>query len=161
MTLPACVLWIDPGGHSGLARLEHGGYFTAGQWDFTSACDRIGGLCQYYRSGMWIGWERYRIDVRRPQDDAYDAIGVSRVAQYLAARCGCRILDPQDPGDRDVATPAMLKHMGWWRPGEKDANAASQHLAAWLLRLSPGNVPASLAVKLSAARRAGTVGPGG
>lgn len=154
--LPACVLWIDPGGMSGLARLEdHGQKFHAGEWGFQDACTRIGGLAQHYRSSLWIGWERYRIDVSRPQDDAYDAIGVSRVAEFLGNAHGCRILDPQDPGDRNVASPAMLRQMGWWVPGKDDAQSAAQHMAAWLMRLPPGQVPASVAVLLSRARYPG------
>jgi hypothetical protein len=149
------VMWIDPGGLSGIARLERGREFSACEWPFMEACRIIVGCCAQYRQSLAVGWERYRIDVHRPQDDAYDAIGVSRVADWAAHTWGCQVLQPQDPGDRKVASPQLVQALGWWRPGEKDANAASQHLAAYLMRLPPGHVPSDLSVKLSAARHPG------
>lgn len=151
MTLPPCVLWIDPGDMTGLARLVRGREFHAGEWAFRDAGDRIYGCCAEWKSGLWVGWERYRIDPRKPQTHAYDAIGMIGVARYFATVFGCVILPPAQPDERNTASPAALKAIGWWIPGRDDAQSAAQHLAAWLQRT--GNTPPELSVRMAEARQ--------
>jgi hypothetical protein len=131
--LPPCVLWCDPGLTTGLAWFASGQHHT-GEWDFMAAGDRIEQTCREFGRGCWLGFERYDVDVHRPQDDANSAIEVIGVAKREAAKHHCRLLTPAAPGQRKVATMKMLKALSWWAPGKKDSQSASQHMLAWMLR---------------------------
>lgn len=140
------VLWIDPGDMTGLA-YYHPSTPAAmiDEFPFQVACAHIETICKIDRDRLLIGWERYDIDPSRPQTHAHDAIGVIGVARYFASFYGCHILPPAAPDDRKVATPKMLKHLGWWRPGKDDAQSAAQHLLAWLLRSGHAGVSEGIA----------------
>ncbi len=150
MNLSPAVLWIDPGLTSGLAILERG-EFRADELPFQAACDRIAGLCAHWKTALAIGWEKYAItpDTHKMtrQPEAMEVIGVAR---YFAAACHCQVLPPTAPSDRNVATPEMLKALGWWVPGKDDAQSAAQHLLAYLLRT--GTLPDREAAILASAR---------
>ena len=131
---PLAVLWIDPGLATGFAGLDHG-QFWADEFDWNAACDKITGYANYYRSMLYIGWERFTIrpDTHKmsPQPEAYEFPGVIR---YINHVYGCPLLSPAQPSERNVATPAMLKAIGWWTPGKDDAQSATQHLLACMIR---------------------------
>jgi hypothetical protein len=132
--LPPCVLWIDPGFMSGFARLERG-RFLADEYPFKEAGDRLYALAQHYGPAMWVGWERFTVNAethkKTPQPEAMEFIGVAR---FFCLSWRCRILTPAAPGDRNTATQAMLRQLGWWVPGKDDAQSAAQHMLSWLLR---------------------------
>jgi hypothetical protein len=148
--LPPAVLWIDPGNQTGFALLERG-RFTTYELPFQETGDRIYALCSIWKTALAVGWERFTIhpDTHKtsPEPDAMHVIGIAR---WMSATWHCRVLTPAAPGDRDVATPAKLHAIGWWRPGLDDSQSASQHMLAWLMRT--GQVPPDLARKLAAAR---------
>jgi hypothetical protein len=128
-------MWIDPGGMTGIATLEGGRTFHADEYPFQMACEYIEAWCMDYRGALHIGYEKFTIlpgtHKLSPQPEAYELPGVVR---YVATRNGSRLLSPAAPGDRSAATPEMLKAIGWWVPGKDDAQSASQHLLAFLLR---------------------------
>lgn len=134
--LPAAVLWVDPGGMTGLARYYSVYYkdrFWAAEYPFHGACDMIEDACSVWRTRLVIGWEQFVITPKThkltPQPDALHVIGVCR---YLAGKYGCRVL-PE--GQRHTPTPRdrrRLQALGWWVPGKDDAQSAACHMLLWL-----------------------------
>lgn len=157
--LPPCVLWMDPGGMTGLAwlwQLGGGSRFWAGEWPFQEAGECIEDTCQRYGPLLWIGWETYRARPGEPQHNARDAIEPIGMARYLAGKHGCRVLQEADRHTPDADDQAMLRAAGWWVPGKDDAQAAATHMMRWLRKT--GQMPPEVAAKMSAA--AGTVRTG-
>jgi hypothetical protein len=149
--LPPAVLWIDPGGMTGLARYEHG-QFTVDERPFEPACGLIWYMTAYYGPRLWVGWERYKPLPGKPQTNAADALEVIGVARFSAIEHDCVVLPEAAPGDRLTATMARLKAIGWWAPGKDDAQSAAQHMLAWMERV--GEVPPREREILRAARTA-------
>jgi hypothetical protein len=138
--LPPAVLWIDPGGMTGLAMYQKGGLpaFWANEYGFMDASGLIMAACTEYRDRLWVGWEAFHINAKThtKSADAHSAIEMIGVARFAAVANRCRVLSPANPGDRNVATQVMLNALGWWRPGKDDAQSAAQHMLAYMLRTS-------------------------
>ena len=133
--LPPVVMWIDPGKSTGLATYySPQGNFYAQERDFTTAGRYIFASCLNYGPMLAIGWENYTVRPNEPQTNAHDALEMIGVARWCALDNKCILLGEPQPGDRKVATMAMLKALGWWREGQDDAQSAAQHLLAWMLR---------------------------
>jgi hypothetical protein len=130
--LPPCVLWIDPGLVSGLAWLINGHQFHAGEYGFMETGTLIEQTCAQYEGTAWIGWERFTIFPHTPSIDAHHAIEMIGVTRRLATRYRCRILTPANQHTPKPPEQRRLKAIGWWRPGEKDAQSAAGHMLAWL-----------------------------
>jgi hypothetical protein len=150
--IPVCVLWIDPGGMTGLASLGHmGTRFHADEYPFREACDRVYGFCSYWKSALAIGWERFTITSqthkKSPQPEALEVIGVAR---WLAMSWGCQILTPAQQHTPGTADREQLQAIGWWVPGKDDAQSAACHMLRWLLATQ--NLPAREAGMLAEAR---------
>jgi hypothetical protein len=152
--LPPAVLWVDPGQMTGLAALVDGGTrFWAYEYGFMETGSAIERMCQHYRGNLWIGWEAFRIHPKTPPADAHHAIEMIGVTRRAATTWCCRQMTPagQPAGDRNVATMAMLKQLGWWVPGQDDAQSAAQHMLAWLMRTN--SMPPNVAAVVSEAAR--------
>jgi hypothetical protein len=106
---------------------------------FIWAGNHIESACQAWGRGLSVGWEKFTIHAKTPAADAHHAIEMIGVARRAALIHGCPILSPAAPGDRNVATMAKLKALGWWVPGKDDAQSAAQHALAWMLRTN--NLP--------------------
>ena len=152
MALHRCVTWLDPGDMTGIARLENGRDFHAGEYPFQEACERIHALCAHWRGGLAIGWERYVPSARRPQTHAADAMGIIGVARYLSAAYGCVVLPPAQQHTPRPPEQARLKAINWWKPNEDDSQSAACHLLNYLLRSNL--LPPAEAAVLAAARAA-------
>lgn len=158
--IPPCVIWVDPGGMTGIAWYAQNVYrgrvigsghqFYVQELDFAGACHALETIMSWYGPLAWVGWERYDIDTRRPQKNAHTAIEPIGVCRHLAIKHGCHVIEPAFPGQRKVATMDMLKAIGWWTAGKDDAQSAAQHLLAWLMRT--GNVPPQIGVMLAETR---------
>jgi hypothetical protein len=137
--LPPAVLWIDPGGMTGLARLERG-TFTVDERAFQAAGDFIVGMTYHYGPMLAVGWERFAIlpstHKLTPQPEALMVIGL---ALYHATANRCRILPEAEQMSPSREQQAMLKALGWWVPGKDDAQSAANHMLAHLLRT--GDLP--------------------
>jgi hypothetical protein len=143
--LPPALLWVDPGGMTGLARLRTAPafettrvmpvFFEADEFAFTAACLRIENMCEDYRGRLWLGWERFDITSNTHkltrQSDALHVIGVCR---FLAQKYGVRVLEPAQQMTPTKAEQEKLKALGWWVPGKDDAQSASAHLLRYLVR---------------------------
>ena len=131
--LPPVVAWIDPGKMTGIAKYERGA-FIAVELPFYAACSQINALCSYHGPALWIGWERYRVDLRRPQHNANDAIEPIGVARFAAMGFGCVILPEAQQHTPDATERRRLQAIGWWVPGKNDAQSAACHMLAWMKR---------------------------
>ena len=149
LTYATC--WIDPGGRSGIATLI-GGQFAAAEYPFFPACEVIEAMCAEHGPRLSIGWEAYYIRRNVPQTDAHDAIGLAKVAEYLAGKYRCRALPPAAPHTPVPAEQARLRALNWWPSGQKDSQSAAAHLLNYLLQT--GNLPPAEAAVLAAARAA-------
>lgn len=150
--LPPAVLWVDPGGMTGLAALIHGQQFWTDEYPPQQAAEVIAGFCQLWNHGGVIGWERFFIGPQThklTQEPVHQAIEMIGVTRYLATAHHVRILTPAAPEDRKVASQAMLRKLGIWPAGKDDAQSATQHLVSWCLRT--GDVPAAWRATLATA----------
>ena len=136
--LPPAILWIDPGGQTGLAYLtiagqQEGYKFGAEEKPFQDACRFIDMWCQGWGPSLAIGWERFTVTRNThkltPQPEAMHVIGVCR---YLAARYGCRVLPEAQQASPGQLEQKELKALGWWVPSKNDAQSAASHLLRWL-----------------------------
>jgi hypothetical protein len=146
--LPPAVLWADPGKMTGIARLSIAGHqpgykFSAEELPFQDACQVIDLWCQGWGPSLAIGYERFDINSethKKSRAGIHDAIHVIGVIRYLAAKYGCRLLEPAQQHTPDAADRGRLQALGWWVPGKDDAQSAACHLLRWLVReneLSP------------------------
>lgn len=128
------VVWVDPGKDTGIAAW-HPRWHKATCWEagFEMAGDIIEYVCGAYGQPL-VGWETFHVNPKTPPADAHHAIEMIGVTRRAAIKNGCTILTAASPDQRKVATPAMLKALGWWVAGKDDAQSALQHLLAWLLR---------------------------
>lgn len=125
---------------TGLAALVNTGtLFYADEYGFMEAGSSIERMARYYGPNLWVGWERYTIDVRRPQTSAASAIEMIGVARRIATLNLCRILPAAQQHTPKPVDRERLRAIGWWLPGKKDAQSAACHLLSWLQR--EGEVP--------------------
>lgn len=140
--LSPAVMWIDPGGMTGLATLIDGRVFWADEYTPQQAAEHIAFFCNRWNHGGMIGWERFHIGPQThklTQEPVHQTIEMIGVARYLAAVYHVRVITPAAPDDRKAASPALLRKLGIWPAGKDDAQSAAQHLVAWCLRT--GNLP--------------------
>lgn len=146
--LPPAVLWVDPGGMTGLARMslagQQPGYqFSADELPFHEACTSIEMWCSGWGGSLAIGWERFDINAethKKTRAGVHDAMHVIGVCRHLAYKYGCRAIEPAQQHTPTADDRAMLQRLGWWVPGKDDAQSAACHLLWWLIRsgeLSP------------------------
>lgn len=150
--LPPCVLWIDPGGDTGLAWLwlEDGTRkFWATEYPFAEACQAIEDTCRLYGPALFVGWETYQVRAGEPQHNARDAIEPIGMARWCAIKHGCHILQEAARHTPDRDDQEWLRAAGWWVPGKDDAQSAAAHMRRWLLR--SGQMPPEVTDKVSAA----------
>lgn len=148
--LPPAVMWVDPGGMTGLATLIYGEQFWADEYPPYQACQVVADFCTRWNYGAVIGWERFHIGPQThklTQEPVHQAIETIGVVKYLATAGHVRILTPAAPDDRKVASPARLRSLGIWPAGKDDAQSAAQHLVAWCLRT--GDMPSTWRASLS------------
>ena len=151
------VMWLDGGGMTGIALLLAGGTaFQADEYPFNDAAYQIEQWCAAHRGQLAIGWERYDIRPGLPQTHAYDAIGINKMAGYMAYRYGCHQLKPAQQHTPTPHERHELEAIGWWVKSKNDAQSAACHMLRYCRR--SGNLPPREAAILSAA--AGTIGAG-
>jgi hypothetical protein len=128
------VLWVDPGKMTGAACWAPRELQFCIENQFMYMGDRIEAACRWYNHRLLVGWEDFKIFPKTPPADAHYAIEMIGVVRRLATQYHCTILVAAQPGQRNVATPEMMKALGWWVPGKDDAQSAGQHLLAWMMR---------------------------
>lgn len=144
---PQCVLWADPGLTTGLSWIEltESGYvFDCAQETGTeAAASRVDEILGYTPDGrgransrrVWVGWEQYIVTAGGGKSgNPAPSLEVIGAMKWLCHEAGARVLAPVPASHRIVASPALLKELGWWRPGMPHAQDAARHLVAWLLR---------------------------
>jgi hypothetical protein len=142
------VMWMDPGGDSGLAWLwDTGTRFHADEFRLPQLVYQIEDTCSRYRRYAAVGWERYFPIPGKPQTNAADAIEPIGVLKSAAIRYGCTILKPAEPRTPDASEHQQLEAIGWWVPGKDDAQSAAGHMLRYCRR--SGNLPPAVAAILS------------
>jgi len=150
--LPPAVMWVDPGGMTGLAVLTQGRDFWAEEFPPQLAGSTIAKFCEQWNYGGLIGWERFHIGPQThklTQEPVHQAIEMIGVCRYLANASRVQIATPAAPDDRKPASQLMLRKLGIWPVGKDDAQSAAQHLVAWCLRT--GNLPTAWRATLATA----------
>lgn len=150
--LPPAVMWIDPGGMTGIATLSGGREFWCDEFEPKRAAEVIESFCERCNYAGMIGWERFHIGPQThklTQEPVHQTIEMIGVAKYMASKHHLRIITPAAPDDRKAASRSMLLRLGVWPFGKDDAQSAAQHLVAWCLRT--GNLPEHWRAKLAAA----------
>lgn len=150
--LPPAVMWVDPGGMTGLAALTKGQDFWTDEYPPQRAAEIIANYCYTWNHGAVIGWERFHIGPethKLTQEPVHQAIEMIGVTRYLATAHHVRILTPAAPDDRKMASRRMLGALDIWPAGKDDAQSATQHLVAWLLRT--GSLPTAWRATLGTA----------
>ncbi len=146
--LPQCVLWADPGGTTGLAWIDltaDGYAFRCKQASGTEeAAYLVDGILNYGPDGyrdrptngsVWVGWEQYIVTSGGGRaGNPAPSLEVIGAMKWLCRESGARVLPAAPASHRIVASPALLKSIGWWRPGMPHAMDAARHLCAWAMR---------------------------
>jgi hypothetical protein len=133
------VLWLDPGSTTGWARAWDGGGFESGEAWFQRAGEIVRAHCRASRNAR-VGWEQFNITPATYRlKGSSDAIEVIGAARWVAGDMNAVILPPAQRAARMTVTPAVLRRLGWYRPGLGHANDAARHLLAWMIR--SGNAP--------------------
>lgn len=133
--LPLCVMWLDPGKTTGYAALYASERFASNELSPRATAAFVDVAARAFGPRLWLGWERYVVTqgggrAGRPEH-ALEVIGILRAT---CERHGATVLQPVMSSARVVATPEMLRQLGWHRPGKGHANDAARHLLAWALR---------------------------
>jgi hypothetical protein len=142
-------MWADPGQMTGFAlyktAVHEGGAwmpfdvpsFEAFELPFDRACQFAEHFCWKYADGLAIGWERFDINDtthKKTQAGIKDAMHMIGVLRHLTAKYGCRFLGEANQHTPDKDEQASLKKLGWWMPGQDDAQSAACHMLRWLIR---------------------------
>lgn len=138
-TEPTFIVWLDPGATTGYASIDlESNVFTSRQYDLDGLREQLYALVPTVGRRMAIGWEMFistsggaKTSTPGPSNEA---IGVAR---SLAQQCGIQVLKPQPSAARNLGSPAFLRRLNWYKPGNPHANDASQHLLAHLLKMRP------------------------
>jgi hypothetical protein len=131
---PPVLLWLDPGGFTGFAWLFNG-IFGAHEVLWDEACRQLDVACQSWGEQLHIGWERFTIRPNThklsPQPEAYELPGV---VKFLAVKYRIKMLPPAQAHTPTRCDQDELKALGWWVPGQNDAQSAACHLLRFLRR---------------------------
>jgi len=133
MILPPALMWIDPGLVTGVALLRDREMFWSAEAGFMEAGTWIENLCSSQGQHCWVGWESFRIHPHTPPADAHHAIEMIGVTRRYATRYCCKILTPASPASPSALDQRLMKALGWWKPGFKDANSAAAHLLRFMM----------------------------
>lgn len=127
------LLWLDPGGMTGLAAWHFGKQqFWASQGDFRSTGQYIEHLAAT-AAPLHIGVESFSVTPGshiRHDGSAFMVIGMTR---WLAWKHGASMLPSQPPSARRLGLK-HLKTVGWYRPGIPHGMDAAAHLLVSAMR---------------------------
>jgi hypothetical protein len=123
------VIWVDPGQTTGWASYDRGrDVFLSGQELFVPFGELLTATVRFLNHDVMIGWERFLVAGRRAGEPKY-SMEVIGMIKWIAR--DCTLLTPTASASRSMASPAILKRLGWWNRGHGHANDAAQHLLTW------------------------------
>jgi hypothetical protein len=134
------VVWLDPGKLTGLASWDESATaFRSWQYDEEDLMRRLWTLSELYEGRIALGWEKYIVTGGggAKRGDAHYSQQVIGTVNTAARTSGWQILPSMPSSARALGSPAMLRRLGWHKPGKDHANDAAQHLLAYLLRQRP------------------------
>lgn len=144
------ILSVDPGPHVGLAlwndqmglrpAAEFDTFTYWQEWESTPE-DFLPVADKWIETVHAVVCEKFLIAGPRAKE-ANITIEMIGVLRYLCTLASVPFVE-QAPSDRNFATPAKLKHLGWYVPGSDHARSATQHLVTYLVKtgmLTPSDV---------------------
>lgn len=136
------TIWLTPGPVTGWASLGSDMAFSSGQTDFLTLGNELESYARFHHNQLAIGYEALAF----PIDEAgAEVIGMVKWVTY---KYNVTLLTPATSDLRiAVLDGNEIGKLKWDKPGREWANAAADHLLAWLLR--EGRTPMHLAVELS------------
>ena len=132
------VIGVDPGGTCGIAVYNVRGFssFQAPGADALALIERLVERSVVF-SCVIIGCQRYVMSTgpKTQQSQALRTVGA--LQELERTRTDVR-LELQNSADAASAGgPAVLRRLGWWKPGHEHANDAAAHAALTMLRHFP------------------------
>lgn len=129
-----CVIWLDPGAVTGMAWWDPGTeVFGSWQYEPGDLYKRIDYLTERYEGRIDLGYENFLI-AGRGFGNPKPSMEVIGELKKGAAEGRYRLLKPMPSSARKLGNVVLLRRLGWYKPGKDDANDASMHLLAYLLR---------------------------
>lgn len=134
------IIGVDPGLTCGFAVLH-----TATE-DFQSddvpvniALDRIYALMHGHNLRTILSVERFTPNGRAAQTAQTDALEVIGAARFIARRLNAlRFMTPGASEAQSIASPDVLRTLGWWAPGFDHRNRAASQVGYALSEVLPG-----------------------
>lgn len=141
---PELVVWFDPGKTTGWASYHFATEtFCSGQVEDDNVA--LGAFLEVLGDisvttapeCVAVGYELYLVVGGPRAGTSEHSEKAISVIEQTARRCGYTLLPPQPSSARKLGGPAMLRRMGWYRPGQRHANDGAMHLLADLMRMKP------------------------
>lgn len=133
-TVAAVVVWLDPGGTTGIAMWRHQDQtFGSRQDDFPGTGTVIETLAATYHHELDVGYESYHITPGSHVKHDGSSLRVIGMVEWLVHKHRAILLPSQQPSARRVGL-LNLKTVGWFKPGKVHANDAASHLLVYLLK---------------------------
>lgn len=132
-------VWLDPGKTTGAAGYDDDTEtFFSGQYQKEELYRHLVELSQLYGGRLAVGVEHYIITSggARRGTPKYSR-EVITVVEQMASEGYFRMLPPMPSSARMLGSIVFLRRLGWYRPGERHANDAGQHLLSSILRTRP------------------------
>ncbi len=134
------IVWLDPGQTTGLAYydLENDTFFSW-QYDLDDLQKRFTEtLVPMAGSRMAVGYERFIVTSGGTRFSTPEhALKTISVIKHLAEHADVPLLKAQPSSGRKLASPVLLRRLGWYKPGRPHANDAAQHLLVHMIRMRP------------------------
>lgn len=144
---PEVYEWIDPGNGTGWAVWNTVDGFNSGQGTAYEVERMLYWQLKHSYPWVHLGWELYLITPGHSIDEDGSALKVIGFLEWVTRHFPCDVLTPQPSSARNLGSSGgKLRALGWHRPGKRHANAAAEHLLAYLLRA--GKLPSELLEKL-------------
>ncbi len=133
------MVWLDPGLTTGVAWVNLVTWeFGSDEYDLAGTEGKLRSLAEKYPGVKTaVGYEMY-LAVGGPRaGTAKYSQDVIAMTVRMTKELGFQFLKPAPSSMRLVATPVLLRRMGWYSTGNGHANDAARHALAFLMRSRP------------------------
>lgn len=132
------IIGMDPGKTCGFATLFLDDMsFSSNDLSYEIACDNLWALLAEWRENACVSGERYTISGRRAVTRDNNALELIGVARNLARWNQSRFMLNGVSDAQGIGNPAVLRQLGWWKPGGDHLNKAAAQVAYAFAQLLP------------------------